>query len=183
MLKAIEEYGDFFIYPILLLWMIYMDSARLLAEPLWWAGTFALGWFTWTFAEYWIHRSLLHGPYWMDIHEGHHKHPKVLTRFPIWQIPSYFLAIFAAYYLVAGDWTVSSYSGFILGWTNFLLMHHTMHHWPWLIPNFAIRHNAHHKMTDMNYGIAVDWWDRVFGTYRAPKSPEPAQRSSRASRM
>ena len=35
------------------------------------------------------------------------------------------------------------------------------------VQDFARRHNAHHKMVTCNYGITIDLWDRVFGTYRA----------------
>lgn len=166
MLKAIEEYGDFFIYPILLCWMIYMDAARLFAEPAWWLTMFAVGWVAWTFAEYWVHRSVLHGPYWMAIHQRHHENPRELTRFPVWQIPSYFGAIFVATWLVSGHWTVAVYSGIILGWLMFFGTHHVLHHHAGWMPDFAIRHNRHHKVVNMNYGITVDWWDRLFGTFR-----------------
>lgn len=172
MLKAIEEYGDFFIYPALLAYLLYADAARLVSSPFTWAAMFALGWAVWTFAEYVAHRWVLHGMYWMGIHELHHKRPRELSRFPVWQIPSYFLAIFVAVWLVSGQWTTAVYAGIILGWIMFFVMHYLLHQYPALFPAFTIRHNAHHKLTTMNYGITVDWWDRVFGTFRAaPERP------------
>lgn len=166
MLKAIEEYGDFLIYPALFIYLLVADAARMLEHPAWWAAMFAVGWVVWTLAEYWIHRSVLHGFYWMGIHELHHKRPRQLSRFPVWQIPSYFLAIYLGVWVVAGTWTTAVFAGIILGWVMFFMMHHALHHFPQYLPAFAVRHNAHHKLTVMNYGITVDWWDRVFGTFR-----------------
>jgi sterol desaturase/sphingolipid hydroxylase (fatty acid hydroxylase superfamily) len=31
-------------------------------------------------------------------------------------------------------------------------------------------HRLHHAGTKGNYGILVDWWDRLFGTYEPSKS-------------
>lgn len=166
MLKTVEEYADFYIYPALLAYLLWADGARLIASPLLWAAMFAVGWVAWTLAEYVIHRWVLHTFYWMGIHQRHHENPRELTRFPLWQIPSYFVAIYLVVWVVAGHWTTAVFAGIILGWIEFLTMHHVMHHYPHLVPKFAMRHNAHHKLTDMNYGIAVDWWDRLFGTFR-----------------
>lgn len=160
-------YLDFVIYPTLLLALFVGDFHRLMSHPVWWASMFVIGFLTWTLAEYWVHRSLLHGPYWMGIHEYHHNHPKHLTVFPWYQIPGYFIAIYIGTALIARDATTAIFAGIITGWIIFFAMHHTMHHKPAIVEDFARRHNAHHKTTTCNYGITVDFWDRVFGTYRA----------------
>ncbi len=164
--KRAKYYVDFFTYPALLLLLFWQDGNKLAAHPIAWAAFAVTGFVMWTLAEYWLHRSILHGPYWMRIHEIHHKRPRDLTDFPIWQIPSYFLAIYALVWLGFGDWRLAVYAGIMVGWILFFTMHHVMHHHPHLVQAFAIRHNAHHKTTTCNYGITVDWWDRVFGTFR-----------------
>jgi sterol desaturase/sphingolipid hydroxylase (fatty acid hydroxylase superfamily) len=168
-IKWLEEYLDFFLYPQLLALLLYLDRD---AFGLSWVGLFVLGWVAWTFAEYWIHRSVLHWFYWDSVHMRHHDHPRELSRFPLWQVPSYFLAIYGVVWglsHLAGSNPTPVFAGIVLGWVMFFVMHHVMHHAPSLLPNFSIRHNAHHKLTHMNYGITVDWWDRVFGTYRQPR--------------
>jgi sterol desaturase/sphingolipid hydroxylase (fatty acid hydroxylase superfamily) len=39
-------------------------------------------------------------------------------------------------------------------------------------------HRIHHAldMTEHNFGVLVDWWDRLFGTYRSIESPAPVRR-------
>jgi sterol desaturase/sphingolipid hydroxylase (fatty acid hydroxylase superfamily) len=39
-------------------------------------------------------------------------------------------------------------------------------------------HGMHHalNMTEHNFGILVDWWDRLFGTYRPVEWPQPVRR-------
>lgn len=151
----LHYYSDFVIYPALLIGLVLADVPSI--GPVWLLW-FAIGFIAWTFAEYVIHRWVLHGPYWMAIHQRHHEHPREHVLFPIWQLP----------------YVHAAYAGIILGWIGFFVMHHLMHHiqdlrpYPWL-QDFAIRHNAHHKLTDRNYGITVDWWDRVFRTKRVAR--------------
>ncbi len=70
---------------------------------------------------------------------------------------------------------VSTMSGFgwMLGMLTYVALasysHQIQHAHPELV--FWMRrpvHRLHHEksMTDHNFGILVDWWDRVFGTYR-----------------
>lgn len=168
--------ADFITYPSLVIALPFIDAALLIAHPVRWVLAFAAGFALWTFAEYWIHRSVLHGWYWMGIHERHHNHPREETNFPIWQIPAYFAVIFGLLWLSFGAYYLAAFAGVILGWIGFFVMHHLMHHLEqgeWLpqgvqdwLQDFAIRHNAHHKMTNRNYGITTDFWDRVFGTMR-----------------
>jgi sterol desaturase/sphingolipid hydroxylase (fatty acid hydroxylase superfamily) len=164
-------YLDFFLYPAIVLACLWYDFenaglSRLLL--------FVTGFIVWTLAEYWIHRSVLHGPLWMDIHERHHNHPRELTAFPIWQIPSYFVIILILTWAIVGDAWPPVYGGIVTGFMMFGTMHHLMHHvedlrhYPWLY-QFARRHTLHHKRTDKNFGISTDIWDRVFGTYQQPK--------------
>jgi dihydroceramide fatty acyl 2-hydroxylase len=165
--KRAKYYADFVSYPGMILALVFYDRDRLWAHPFIWPAMAGVGFLGWTLAEYWIHRVVLHGPYWMNIHETHHKRPKDLTNFPIWQLPLYFVVIAALTWAVAGDWWIAVFAGVMVGWVLFFVMHYVMHHYPRYIQDFAIRHNAHHKLVACNYGITVDWWDRVFGTYRA----------------
>ena len=172
-MNKIRYYGDFVIYPAIVLALMIVDFERVATHPLWWLTCAFFGFIVWTLAEYWIHRSLLHGPYWMGIHEYHHKHPKHLTIFPWYQLPGYFTAIGVAIWVSSGEDWIAVYAGFLVGWIAFFVQHHMMHHHPEWDMDFAMRHNAHHKMTTVNYGITTDLWDRVFGTYRETTDRKP----------
>ena len=41
-------------------------------------------------------------------------------------------------------------------------------------PVHRLHHN--HDMKDANFGVLVDWWDRLFGSYRPIEWPRPARR-------
>lgn len=158
-------YLDWALYPtaILLIAMFTLDTWAWLA---WCAAGFVL----WTFVEYWTHRSLLHRWFWQGNHEAHHKQPQAYVVFPLWYLPSIFLAVLAVFWLVlptAIAWPL--YAGFLLGYCWFLTMHHWLHHIDlkrrggWL-QRYAIWHNRHHKMINCNYGITTPTWDWLFRT-------------------
>lgn len=164
---------DFFMYPAVVLAMLYLSTPLMILWPFKTALAIVGGFVMWTFAEYWIHRVVLHGPYWMAIHERHHTHPKEETVFPLFQVPFYFAVIYWLVFFGFGRWHDPVFAGVIVGYIVFFTMHHLMHmlepatlaKWPWL-EDFASRHNAHHKVTNLNYGITTDFWDKVFRTYR-----------------
>lgn len=166
MIKTLEEHIDWFTFPVLFLMLHVFNLAWLEDGLLSWLALLAFGWGVWTLAEYVIHRWVLHGPYWMAIHQRHHEHPRELTRFPLYQIPGYFVVIWLLTWLVVGALWPPVFAGIVLGYLSFITMHAVMHHAPALVPGHAIAHNAHHKLTSMNYGISTVFWDRVFGTYR-----------------
>jgi sterol desaturase/sphingolipid hydroxylase (fatty acid hydroxylase superfamily) len=160
----LEEYLDWFTFPALAVWLLYASWSALSMK---WLAYAVVGWFVGTFAEYVIHRWVLHGPWWMSIHQRHHKAPLENTRFPLWQIPTYFLIIYFLCYMLTHPLDFAFFEGWVVWYISFFSVHWMQHHAPWVFPAFAIRHNAHHKVTVCNYGVTLDLWDRVFGTYRA----------------
>lgn len=149
---------DFIFFPALAMAVILYD-ARSLA----WFGWAALGFAVWTFVEYWTHRTLLHIFFWHGTHERHHKAPAEFVIFPVWYVPAFFLACMFAMPL-------HFFAGFTLGYVWFLSLHHMLHHWDlkqhtWL-HRYAIWHNRHHKLDNVNYGITTPVWDWMFGTFR-----------------
>lgn len=132
-------------------------------DPVWWLW-FVLGIALFTFAEYWVHRSLLHRVMWDSKHERHHTHPHERVIFPLWYTPSIALV---AYLLLP----LGAFCGALVGWSYFCWWHHALHFWhldrhPW-VRKYAAWHNVHHSGAPANYGITVPVWDWLFGTYRA----------------
>lgn len=149
---------DFFLFPIVCVAAIAADC-----RSLGWVAFFALGFCSWTFVEYWVHRSLLHRWFWHGVHETHHNHPSDYVVAIWWYAPLLFAAL---YFLIP----VSVFAGFACGYVWFQIMHHWLHHidlapHAWL-HRYSIWHNRHHKLADCNYGITTPVWDWVFGTSR-----------------
>ena len=114
-----------------------------------------------TFAEYWVHRSLLHVLFYHGTHENHHKHPRDFV--VLWYVP----LLFAAFFVLM---PLPVFAGFTLAYAWFIAAHHAMHHWDLkqhpLIARYSRWHELHHKFIRCNFGITQPFWDVAFGTYR-----------------
>ncbi len=121
------------------------------------AVLFAGGVVVWTFAEYAVHRFVLHG-FASHGHRLHHANPDdaILTIF--WQTWS----CFALVYLIAGGAFVA---GALVAYAWYLFVHHCAHHGPdkLLLPLLK-HHQSHHRFATRNYGVSTTLWDHVFGT-------------------
>lgn len=153
-------YIDFVVFPPLVAWAAW-EAFR---DPLQTLLLFA-GMILWTFNEYWVHRSVLHRYFWHGTHERHHNEPEEFVETIWWYTPV--LGIVSYPLLPLGLW-----AGFWAGYVWFLCMHHMLHHraltpGTWLY-QYARWHGLHHKFGDCNYGITMNWWDRVFGTSVQP---------------
>ena len=141
-----------------------------------WSGiaAFGAGIAVGTFVEYWGHR-LMHRWRWGH-HAQHHQHNQGqgwLGEFRDYALPSTSLAWVG--FLVSFEAGV----GFALGALAYASLaayaHQVQHERPgkvfWMPqPIHAVHH--YHSEWNHNFGITVDVWDRVFGTYRWHE-PEP----------
>jgi sterol desaturase/sphingolipid hydroxylase (fatty acid hydroxylase superfamily) len=121
--------------------------------------------------EYWLHR-LMHVSVMIGArHRDHHRRNEgqgVLWEFRDYAIGS-LLAMFLMFFIspIAGwGWLLGA-----LGYAAFSAYAHQLQHENptkcfWM--KMPV-HYVHHKygMWNHNFGLAVDWWDRVFGTYKA----------------
>jgi len=64
-------WADAVLYPLAII-----VCAALTLRSLSWFMWFAAGFVLFTFAEYWIHRSILHRWFYHGAHEQHHLHPE-----------------------------------------------------------------------------------------------------------
>ena len=118
------------------------------------AVLFGGGVVAWTFAEYVVHRFVLHG-FAPTEHRLHHASPDeaVLTIF--WQI-------WVSRYLIVGGAFVA---GALAAYSWCLFVHHCAHHAPDKLPLPLLNHyQIHHQFATRNYGVSTTLWDHVFGT-------------------
>jgi sterol desaturase/sphingolipid hydroxylase (fatty acid hydroxylase superfamily) len=137
-----------------------------------------------TFGEYWVHRAMHRGLILARNHGEHHR--EGFGRGALSEFRDYSLAtVIAAIVGLPIDYYFFSSLGFAIGLVSGLLIHAIFAAWchqaqhedprlvPWLSKTPV--HFVHHKLSQSryNFGISVDWWDRLFKTYR----PEPNWRS------
>ena len=147
---------------------------------------FLIGVVVWSFAEYTIHRFVFHyepkkpSPNLERLiflfHGIHHVQPQIKTRLvmpPIVTIPLAFV-FYGLFTLVVGrllnapQWVAPMFSGFIVGYVCYDMIHYATHHLPmrWG-PLKAIKryHMLHHyKTPNERFGVSTPTWDMVFGT-------------------
>jgi 4-hydroxysphinganine ceramide fatty acyl 2-hydroxylase len=137
------------------------------------------GLFFWTFTEYVLHRFLFH---WIPPgkmgerlhflwHGVHHDFPNDKMRLvlpPSVSIPLSFLFYVGFKTVMAGPSVFPFFSGFILGYLCYDMMHFAMHHLRWNHPiwlkikNHHILHHYHEH--DKGFGVSSPLWDYIFST-------------------
>lgn len=135
------------------------------------AAAVPLGFLTWQFLEYFIHKYVFHAwPGWTG-HGFHHNYPDDDTRL-VMPLP---VSITLASLIWGGltlfgraDLTTPFWSGVVMGYLWYDFLHWSTHHRaPWTAWGKKLRahHMAHHfSDTDQNYGISHMWMDSVLGT-------------------
>ena len=148
---------------------------------------FVLGLFTWTFAEYMLHRFVFHyqprAP-WQEriiflFHGIHHAQPQCKTRLvmpPVVSVPLS-LVFYGLFSLILGvllkvpHWTAPVLAGFVAGYLVYDLTHYATHHFPmrWGLLKFLKRYHMqhHYKTPDQRFGVSSPLWDFVFHTMPA----------------
>ncbi|MGH8551212.1 MAG: sterol desaturase family protein [Methylococcales bacterium] len=126
-----------------------------------------------TFVEYTMHRLMHAGIVYGDQHAKHHQEDTGKGWFE--EFGNYFIPSLTILWFGFLCSTVAGI-GFALGGTLASVWgayaHQLQHENPELV--FWLSrpvHHLHHKhnMAKHNFGISVDFWDRIFGTYRAGK--------------
>ncbi|MEA5463769.1 sterol desaturase family protein [Leptothoe sp. PORK10 BA2] len=139
-------------------------------QPLVFALSFVAAFVFASFVEYWLHRLMHVSPKVGQRHRDHHRRNE--GQGVVWEFRDYVLgsaiamAIPFIFSLTIGlGWALGAlvYSGFSA------YAHQLQHENPrkcfWM--KMPV-HYVHHKygMWHHNFGLAVDWWDHVFGTYK-----------------
>ncbi|MEM7796533.1 MAG: sterol desaturase family protein [Cyanobacteria bacterium P01_C01_bin.118] len=128
-----------------------------------------------SFVEYWLHRLMHVSPKIGQRHRDHHRRNE--GQGVLWEFRDYVLGSAIA---MAIPFIFSLIAG--LGWASGALVyaafsayaHQLQHENPrkcfWM--KMPV-HYVHHKygMWNHNFGLGVDWWDHLFGTYKPVKWP------------
>ena len=156
-------------------------------------GVALLALFSWTLAEYFLHRMIFHfeGKSALAkrlhflIHGLHHEDPQDFTRLVMPPVASLILAImiFPLFYLLLGPvWGEAFFGFFVVGYLCYDYAHFYMHRFS---PQSNIgkslknHHMQHHYVNpNSRWGVSTPLWDFVFGTLESSEQkPHPTQHS------
>ena len=164
LMRLVRHFGDFVTVPIASL--IFMDLAGRHRLYLVVAGLAA-----WTLVEYLVHRFVFHRhSTGSRLHQLHHDRPgdpdleRSSLSTPLLASPFGLLLIG-----VAGIEDGSAiFAGLLLGYLIFIAVHYAVHRRriepnSWLY-QAKLRHLAHHRFENCNYGVTTIFWDVVFRT-------------------
>ncbi len=174
-----------FAFPVILYFVIGFLSMMcgFLYSDASWISLFYLfptGMLFFSLVEYLIHRFLFHfnaeteseKKLQYTIHGVHHEFPKDKDRLVMPPLVSIFLAafFFVLFILTIGNNTWFFYSGFVSGYSIYLLIHFAVHRYRPPRNFFRIfwKHHAlhHYKSTDGYYSVSFPLWDYLFRTIK-----------------
>ncbi len=154
---------------------IYLVTVFFFIKDSWafYPALFVLGWFTWTFTEYILHRFWMHHKdggnhkQMSSTHHHHHTHPTDISVTPLQR----FLLVLISTVLILVSILVFDYllilAGFFLGFAGYTCIHWLLHQkWSaYLFPRLHKFHIYHHcKYPETCFGVSVCWWDILFKT-------------------
>ena len=133
-------------------------------------GAFLLAFLVGTLVEYGVHRLMHKGRVLGKKHAEHHRDgwgQGWLGEFGDYFLPSLLVIWVGFLYSVAAGvgWAVGAFIYAALAAYAHQLQHEKPDLVFWMPRPVHYLHHKHH-MWKHNFGILVDWWDRVFGTYR-----------------
>jgi len=146
--------------------------------PIWKAALFyGAGFFSWTLAEYLLHRFFFHmnsdskvvKKIAYTMHGIHHDHPNDYTRLFMPPLPAtLFMAFFfTVFYLIMNVRAFTFLPGFLTGYLAYAYTHFKTHQIraPKPLKFIWTHHLKHHYQDeDKAYGVSSPFWDLVFGT-------------------
>ena len=170
------------IYVPIITALVVIAAGRMAA----WAIVLAVvaGYFVWTLAEYWLHRTVFHfepdhpigrRAHWI-IHGVHHDHPndpKRLVMPPGASIPLALLFTGVFVLVVGAPAWMPFEAGFLGGYLLYDSLHYYLHHhrpksrWGKRLRELHMRHHFQDDTT--GFGVSAPWWDHVFGTATRPR--------------
>ncbi len=134
------------------------------------AGSFLVAFIFASLVEYWVHRWMHKSPGFGKRHRDHHRRNE--GQGVLWEFRDYVkgtLVMMLVPFLISPVIGIGWMSGAIAFAAFSSYAHQLQHENPtkcfWMPMPV---HYVHHKynMWYHNFGLAVDWWDRVFGTYK-----------------
>jgi sterol desaturase/sphingolipid hydroxylase (fatty acid hydroxylase superfamily) len=161
---------DFLVYPPIILYCLFMGHSK--NPSLLSFAEIAIGYASWTLAEYMIHRFVLHHiPVFANIHQAHHDESLELigtpTLFSVLFL--YAVAYWPASKLFGTNVAMLLFAGFLTGYLVYAAVHYAVHHLGsggyGFLRKLKRQHAVHHHGTgEHNFGVTTIFWDVVFGT-------------------
>lgn len=166
-LNTAEFFADFFLVPIFIMFMMHYNNESLPVMIV----MLSFGMLSWTLYEYLMHRFLFHcHPWFITQHDDHHAKPKALVGNKPWMTAVATAAVWGVIYVMVGVDIASAYtSGLLLGYLIYSGIHVNLHHgdpktFSKPLAKLYAHHAGHHRGGKTNFGVSVDWWDRLFRT-------------------
>jgi sterol desaturase/sphingolipid hydroxylase (fatty acid hydroxylase superfamily) len=163
------------------LYLLWYAVAAAGVGPLRAAGLAFGGFLTWTFTEYWLHRTFFH---WVPdtswgprmhflVHGVHHDWPRDRYRLvmPLAVSLTLFWAFLGLFVLLLGPLAWAFHAGFTVGYVTYDLTHYYIHHhrprWRWVkaVRRHHLSHHAPKAAHGGKFGVSTTLWDHVFRTY------------------
>lgn len=145
------------------------------------ASLFFLGFSTWTFIEYILHRFYWHSKNACSsiakTHHYHHSHPTELVVTPAHRVAMTVVLVLVWLLALCFNNYFTWIAGFVSGLISFFLMHKLLHlKIGQKIFRRLVRYHIYHhcKYHNTCYGVTVPWWDDLFKT--VPQHPRIGQR-------
>ncbi|MBO9641062.1 MAG: sterol desaturase family protein [Siphonobacter aquaeclarae] len=139
---------------------------------------FVAGVISFTFVEYWMHRSVYHiepttparAKFQYTTHGVHHEYPKDKSRLAMPPLLALIIAtlLFTIFFVIMGEAAYAFFPGFIWGYAGYLLVHYCVHAYAPpknFLKHLWINHAIHHyKDGNVVFGVSSPLWDYVFQT-------------------
>ncbi len=125
-----------------------------------------------SFLEYWVHRLMHLSPQFGNSITAHYGHHRSNTTNGFWGdfrdfslvallvLPAFFISLSVGIVAFLGTLAFAAFASYA---------HQIQHYHPekcyWMIMPIHYVHHQHNQW-DCNFGLAIDWWDRLFGTYQ-----------------
>ncbi|CUT12552.1 Fatty acid hydroxylaselike protein [Bradyrhizobium sp.] len=172
-LSRVGYFSDFVLVPIAVAFLLTMCALHGL--PLRSVGVaLACGLLAWSFAEYWIHRSLFHGASGLAaMHDMHHVLPRDMIGVASWGSFAGFAGVWCVLAMAVGGVAAAAVTaGVMAGYLFYCVIHVSIHHagargfgrYGALMLRL---HHGHHRGGRGNFGVSSPLWDIVFRTYRS----------------
>lgn len=141
---------------------------------------FFLGWLTFSWVEYMVHRYIFHmktytalrAKFQYTMHGVHHEFPKDKDRLAMPPLLSITIAtiLLLLFRLVMGDFVFAFLPGFLVGYAAYLAVHYMVHAYQ-PPKNFLkmlwVNHGIHHyKDGEIVFGVSSPLWDYIYGTMK-----------------
>jgi 4-hydroxysphinganine ceramide fatty acyl 2-hydroxylase len=166
------------VYLPIVIYFIGYSSYKLNFKTLAIVVLFFTGAFSWTLAEYLLHRFVFHFEpktsigfkIQFMIHGVHHQYPRDPKRLVMPPVVSLTLAVLFWYLFRCslGIYAFAFFPGFIAGYIAYDMTHYAIHHFKPpknKLRNLWKHHLKHHyQAPDRAFGVSTPLWDYIFGT-------------------